>query len=574
MEANRRRTSFTVEVSINSTHIFSTLNRFRWKIGKIHWARTRISVLDLLRSVQVFRYCGSALSQHVSHQHSVNLLVSPMNTDGFDWEAPILSEDLERILGISIAVHDSSVGQMAAEAGNQEEAAEPVTEETLSAVPDPEETSPEGEEDEDIPRMCEDIPSVVASDIVEEDREEAADEFRIRTTDMDETEEATILDDAHEESKNGEIATEENGLEESKIDLSQSKEILPIVSEPKKKDQLAIFNHVSTVSPSVLHMIQPSIVFEEEVQPLIAMHPSYLCSVRGEDLLLAFDDLMLTRSFLSGPAYEFWGDAVQYLASNPALQSQIPLYMLLLARFEISIFDTYRRSLHTPATVNKPTHAPSECSTQHNVLEQNEVTDKLVPETQRVPAQPCENETSSAMIQEVESQDVSAGPNESSEEEEAIMIETDGEVASKDRAPSCDESLLLALLPRLLEKLEDKDDSSLEVDEIFVPVTKYFGLILEGTDGVKTGVTADDSTMPDKAVEQSLKVTEASLDESVDSSNVVISSTENPEQNGVLGLESVAEASIDDVVQALEAASAAQSSGKKNSKRRKKKKVR
>lgn len=79
----------------------------------------------------------------------------------------------------------------------------------------------------------------------------------------------------------------------------------------------------------------------------VGLHPSYSSTIGGNELLLAFDEIMAPQVFLSGPIIYSWSDAVLNLAKGQQTPVAIPVYMLLLLRLQISIFNAYRTSLRS-----------------------------------------------------------------------------------------------------------------------------------------------------------------------------------------------------------------------------------
>jgi hypothetical protein len=86
--------------------------------------------------------------------------------------------------------------------------------------------------------------------------------------------------------------------------------------------------------------------------PFITIQPSYLATVTGQDLLLAFDEIMQpystgeTLSFLSNDVSSSvcpsWLECIQESSDISAPDSAtIPLFMLLLSRFEMSILKSF-----------------------------------------------------------------------------------------------------------------------------------------------------------------------------------------------------------------------------------------
>ena len=86
--------------------------------------------------------------------------------------------------------------------------------------------------------------------------------------------------------------------------------------------------------------------------PFITIQPSYLATVTGQDLLLAFDEIMHLRStgetlsflsnYVSLSVCPSWLQIIQASSDISAPDSAtIPLYMLLLSRFEMSILKSF-----------------------------------------------------------------------------------------------------------------------------------------------------------------------------------------------------------------------------------------
>ena len=83
--------------------------------------------------------------------------------------------------------------------------------------------------------------------------------------------------------------------------------------------------------------------------PFITIAPSYIAKISGEDLLLAFDEIMFSSAageapkFLTNPdstGNTSWLDS--FRGAAPTEFPSIPLYMLLLARFQVSLHESFR----------------------------------------------------------------------------------------------------------------------------------------------------------------------------------------------------------------------------------------
>jgi hypothetical protein len=105
--------------------------------------------------------------------------------------------------------------------------------------------------------------------------------------------------------------------------------------------------------------------------PFITIKPSYLATISGEDLLFAFDEIMFPRvivanesfAFLSNPTlsvYSSWLGNLR-VASNITSPDErsIPLYMLLLSRFQTSAYEAFQNRLND-VTVMSEKDAPAD----------------------------------------------------------------------------------------------------------------------------------------------------------------------------------------------------------------------
>jgi hypothetical protein len=119
------------------------------------------------------------------------------------------------------------------------------------------------------------------------------------------------------------------------------------LSSSNKDKIMAFVKSISVISMSALQLVNENLQSSLDDAPIICLHPTFLSQKTGEDILAAFDEIMITGKFLSGPIYNSWNEAVQSLASGevPSL-SNSPAYMLLLLRFQLSVMQSYQHYLN------------------------------------------------------------------------------------------------------------------------------------------------------------------------------------------------------------------------------------
>jgi hypothetical protein len=177
-----------------------------------------------------------------------------------------------------------------------------------------------------------------------------SDAFRIREGDEENIAATTIvkpdetIDDTIAEEGCGEEDVQNSGENESTDHLSPPSETTPSPLSSKVSD---LMGKLCVVFSSVFKLAGSDTA--ENGHPFITLHPSYLRSVNSEDLLFALDEIMSPHasesfSFLSDPVSSSWIDVVRVASNDPSSEtSSIPLYMLLLLRFQIAVFDSFRR---------------------------------------------------------------------------------------------------------------------------------------------------------------------------------------------------------------------------------------
>ena len=111
-------------------------------------------------------------------------------------------------------------------------------------------------------------------------------------------------------------------------------------------------NHVTPNELSLQHT-------RRQTQPFISINPSYLQSVTGDELLVAFDEIM-AMAFTNPSSDEpcsfilpeeatsaSWIDLVRSYATASGSPQSIPLYILVLCRFQLSLAKSYSEHHHT-----------------------------------------------------------------------------------------------------------------------------------------------------------------------------------------------------------------------------------
>lgn len=137
--------------------------------------------------------------------------------------------------------------------------------------------------------------------------------------------------------------------EENLVNQVHSSFETDIKSRSENKDQIMAFvNSICAISMSGFHLVDPDFTSNDDAAPIVCLRPTFLSQKTGEDILAAFDEIMTTGKFLSGPIHNSWNEAVQSLASGevPSL-STTPTYMLLLLRFQLSVMQSYQHYLNT-----------------------------------------------------------------------------------------------------------------------------------------------------------------------------------------------------------------------------------
>lgn len=189
--------------------------------------------------------------------------------------------------------------------------------------------------------------------IEEEPRDDAveSDAFRIREGEAN-IDTKTIVKSDNAIAKDGcdGEQTVENS-EENKPNLSHSSESYPSPLSSKVND---VMGKVCVLFSPVFKLSHSNTAIKS--QPFITLHPSYIRSVKSEDLLFALDELMKlhsseSHSFLSDPGSSSWIEVVRAACNHPASDTpSVPLYMLLLLRFQIAVFDSFRMAMAGNAT--------------------------------------------------------------------------------------------------------------------------------------------------------------------------------------------------------------------------------
>ena len=136
-----------------------------------------------------------------------------------------------------------------------------------------------------------------------------------------------------------------------------------------------IMQNVCAMFPST---VDPNGVVNDAT-PFVSINPSYLAKISGEELLFALDEIMfssvpneLPPHFLSESSCQrVWLDSLREASSAEARST--PLYMLLLARFQHSIYKSFR-NLQTDAD-GEATTAVAPASNASTKAQENVVND-------------------------------------------------------------------------------------------------------------------------------------------------------------------------------------------------------
>jgi hypothetical protein len=306
-------------------------------------------------------------------------------TDTIEWEALVawnsVKATLEKVEG---TVDASTIVEEVVSSPIQSEQEEEHSVSVAKKIDSPEEKV------EGTPESAEPEPSGASEEIIkdeEEVSEEVADfeEFRIQSQPSDSSN-AIPADSETESAANDVTKTDESGPEESPSEEyttpgeeseaaaennenaeheATPPEVLPtsdkvqmevsspgpVVESRVPSDKvMKMMEKVNAIFPAAFNYSSPDSA--EGSIPFITIQPSYLATVTGQDLLLAFDEIMYphskreTLSFLSNDVSSSvspsWLESIQTSCDISAPDSAtIPLYMLLLSRFEMSILESF-----------------------------------------------------------------------------------------------------------------------------------------------------------------------------------------------------------------------------------------
>ena len=172
---------------------------------------------------------------------------------------------------------------------------------------------------------------------------EASNAYRIRS---EETKSGTETDTKRADAPETEVASHIEGTAAVSDDYPPEPETLSLavadaIDAAKVK---SIVHNVCAMFPST---VDANGHFDDT--PFITIAPSYIAKISGEDLLLAFDEIMFSSvageapKFLTNPdstGNTSWLDS--FRGAAPTEFPSIPLYMLLLARFQVSLHESFR----------------------------------------------------------------------------------------------------------------------------------------------------------------------------------------------------------------------------------------
>jgi hypothetical protein len=158
-----------------------------------------------------------------------------------------------------------------------------------------------------------------------------------------ETAESNLEDENKAAEATTAIATDESSL------VSPAASTVSVTDIPSLKVKY-LMDKVCAIFPSAFNFSTDQSV--RGSLPFITLQPSFLSATSGEDVLAAFDCIMYTtvheksRNFLSHASmsvYSSWLGSIRASSSLalPTTKATIPLYMLLLARFEISVYQSF-----------------------------------------------------------------------------------------------------------------------------------------------------------------------------------------------------------------------------------------
>jgi hypothetical protein len=419
----------------------------------------------------------------LSHSHHLLLSLDLMTAVDtmIDWEAKVLVKDIENCsvlqevmdgeqdeLGSQSAVDvpkdsllsDDQTADVAADSSSTKSAGEGETK-ILDAVEDGEVVVVVMEE---APKLGDDVES---------------DAFRIRG-DAEETTIDVATSVASDEAATKGDSEEETGSKPGEKEVST--EELPLQPEtsirPLSGKVSDIMGKLCAVFPSAFQLVKPDVADVANPCPRITVHPSYLSTVNGEDLLSSLDEIMLESKFLSDdqtttPSSSSWMDAVRAASNNDPSSdtdtSTIPLYMLLLLRFQIAVFDTYHRSI-TSAAEHEHEESSVDIETEPSLKG-----DKKTPYVEATAAAPPSNTHHSE--DEISTKDallVQSADQPSTAEEDPIINETSSQPDTP--TETSESSSCIQLLPSLTARLSSlqKNIDADKLSEILSPLSSCF----------------------------------------------------------------------------------------------------
>ena len=141
--------------------------------------------------------------------------------------------------------------------------------------------------------------------------------------------------------------------------LSQNNSVVPTTQSQLSTKVSELMGNVCIIFPSALQLSTPGAAVGN--QPFVTLQPSYLRAVNDEkDFLVTLDEIMGKtiphNVFLPGQAPTSWIDLIKKACDHSEKdKATIPLYLLLILRFRISIFDSF----HHCTTSGTPNNTPA-----------------------------------------------------------------------------------------------------------------------------------------------------------------------------------------------------------------------
>eukprot|EP00934_Nitzschia_sp_Nitz4_P002330 Nitzschia sp. Nitz4//scaffold62_size106224//20461//25937//NITZ4_004345-RA/size106224-augustus-gene-0.101-mRNA-1//-1//CDS//3329555823//2330//frame0 len=246
------------------------------------------------------------------------------------------------------------------------------------------------------------------------------DDFRIRTE--------SVSEDNHDDAKEVDDETDMDIVASSSEAQSQGSAITTATTTGGTK--------TPEVDPTVLEFVKNCCIIQHMQNNglQISLHPAYLAHLSGDELLLAFGQLMRTGTYLPDPSHCSWSDVVQSLY-NDTNTPTIPVYMLLLLRFQMSIIDAFQDA---GAKSQEPVDLTTTSADVSSLVEQeDEVAVEDVIETSADTAEESiQVVTSPAAVKETSCEDDVVETPEESQEPEEVVLPVDEPEKESDTIPA------------------------------------------------------------------------------------------------------------------------------------------